>query len=325
MNGAQLLVASKVCLAIPTFRRPDLLGNLLARLGRQTFATDRPNLQVFVLDNDPEQTARRVVDAYALRFPWPLRYAPVIEPGLSAVRNYALALASPHFEFLIMIDDDEEPVERWLAELLRVQAMTAADAVLGPVVRRLAPGSPQWVADGNFFPYLGAGLPDGELLNDGYTGNSLLRVRSIEAFGLSFDRALNSAGGEDQLFFRQLLSRGGRITFAARAVATEHIPVERTTMRYLFQNAFSKGNRLAFCDLKIRPTLRTITIRLGKGVCLTLNGIAACVFWTLLRRTTPAVEALCLAARGLGMVSGLLGLRNNIYARRAVERLPSAT
>jgi succinoglycan biosynthesis protein ExoM len=140
----------RVCVAIPTYRRPDYLGALLTGL-REIAVPPGYTVSAIVLDNDAAASAQAIVAARRDAFPFALDYAVVAHPGLVSVRNAALRYAGEQsFDFLAMIDDDEVPQAQWLAELLRVHARTRADAVVGPVPSDIPAGAPRWLVRGRF-------------------------------------------------------------------------------------------------------------------------------------------------------------------------------
>ena len=138
-----------VLIAIPTFRRPEMLNQLLRGIAGIS-APHGCAVEVLVMDNDSTPGARDQVVRIAENFPFRLSYAHVEEPGLSSVRNFGLYRAR-QFDFLAMIDDDEIPQHQWLLELCNVQAATTADAVIGPVPRVLPEAAPGWLRRARFF------------------------------------------------------------------------------------------------------------------------------------------------------------------------------
>jgi succinoglycan biosynthesis protein ExoM len=303
--------STRVLIAIPTFRRPVLLSRLLRGIG-EIFTPHDCAVEVFVMDNDSAPSSRDLVERTAEGFPFPLSYAHVTEPGLSSVRNFGLQHARG-FDFLAMIDDDEVPQPQWLVELLDVQAATAADAVIGPVPRVLPDEAPRWLQGGRFFD--SPVYPDRAFVRDGYSGNCLLRVHSIERLAMAFDRTLNFAGGEDLLFFRQLVGRGGRLAYAARAVAEESVGAERATAAYILKLNFRRGNTLSLCDRHLSKRAATIVSRAIKAALLIVRGSITLLPYSLVRGRTGSVTALCDVARGLGALGGMLGYTYEAYAR----------
>jgi glycosyltransferase involved in cell wall biosynthesis len=316
--GTKRSGAQRVCVAVPTFRRPVQLAALLRELASQAVDADRYDVQFLVIDNDATPTARSVVEGGRSLFRHPVGFVHVPEPGLSVVRNAALGYAARSADFLAMIDDDEVPGPTWLAELLRVQAITGADAVIGPVPAHLPAGAPSWIRKGGFFETVHAS--DCAILDDGYSGNCLLAMPFVNALNLEFENAFNFSGGEDQLFFRTLIANGGRIVFAARAVATETIPPGRASLRYLVAREFRKGNTLTFCDLELMAAWHAKTTRIGKGAGLMTLSACRLIPRTLLHGGAGAAKSVCEAARAAGMFAGLAGYRFSAYSRARLDR-----
>jgi succinoglycan biosynthesis protein ExoM len=310
-----------VCVAVPTFRRPELLERVLGGLARLTIPAD-VDLSVVVLDNNPQPEARDAVERIRRGFPFDLTHAHVAEPGLSSVRNFALTRAREGFDFLAMIDDDEMPHHRWLAELLRVQQETLADAVVGPVPRIVPRDAPRWLREGGFFEL--PVFPDRTLIKDGYSGNCLLRVASINRLGLAFDPALNFAGGEDLLFFRQLHAAGAKLAYARRAVAEEFVGAERLSASYILKLNFRRGNTLSLCDRHLGG-VRAVAVRPLKACARIALGSAMLAPKTIRRGRSGAVAALCDIALGLGALAGLVGYTYNAYGRPGQKSPGEAT
>jgi hypothetical protein len=307
----------KVCVAIATYRRPHLLAALLRKLPDLTFRAGAPQIEVLVVDNDPEGGARPIVEQAMATMPWTVHYRNVATPGLCVVRNYAIEFAAREFDLLAMIDDDEEPAPNWLDELLRVQLQGAADAVIGPVPRTLPEAAPRWIRRGDFFPAAAFDVADGHRVKDGHTGNCLLKLDTITSLGLAFDSAMNLTGGEDVLFFRQLVAGGGCIRFAANAVATETVPLARTKARYILLVEFRSGNTLSYCDRLLGTSARASFVRLVKGLGLIGVGLVTLPARVAARQKAGAVKSACNIARGAGMLSGLVGYRVAMYKRPA--------
>jgi succinoglycan biosynthesis protein ExoM len=316
LHEAKQRTMSRVLIAIPTFRRPALLHRLLRGIA-EISTPHGCSVEVLVMDNDSTPSARDLVVGIAEHFPFPLSYAHVSEPGLSAVRNFGLERGR-RFDFLAMIDDDEIPQRQWLVELFNVQAATLGDAVIGFVPTVLPDDAPRWLRRARFFDH--PSYPDRTLIRDGYTGNCLLRMSSIERLNLAFDRALNFAGGEDLLFFRQLADRGGRLAYAAHAIAEESIGADRASAAYVIRLNFRRGNTLSLCDRRLGKGPTTIAVRGFKAGGLIARGCITLLPYTLLRGRIGSLTAMCDVARGLGALGGLFG---HVY--QGYERSNSAS
>jgi succinoglycan biosynthesis protein ExoM len=303
---------TRICIAVPTFQRVRYLRDLLAALARVA-PPPACTVSVIIVDNDPAGSARDAVAAAGATFPFALNYELVTGAGLSTVRNFVLAYARQHADELAMLDDDELPEPQWLCELHRVAQSTGADAVMGPVPALLPAGVPRWVREFREREY--PRFADGALVADGWSSNCLVRVHSTPAAGLSFDDALNFTGGEDQLFFRQLLARGGTITYAAKAIAWEILPAARRSFGFILKRSFRRGNSLAACDRRLHGDLRGLALRAAKGLAIVAIGLVRILPMAILRGRGAAVASASEIARGSGMLAGLLGVSYHAYRR----------
>jgi len=303
----------RVCVAIPTFRRPAQLESLLRGISRQEISSTY-DIDVVVFDNDSSASAAPVVESLRPVLGIQLIYVHERERGLSAVRNSALAFAEGSYEFLAMIDDDENPEPQWLAQLLEVATRTRADATFGPVRYEFPDGAPRWLKNGNFFD-LPVEAGDGEPMVTGYSGNCLLRVDSLRRFALKFDRTFDFSGGEDLLFFRQLHERGASFVFAARAQTTEGVVPKRASAGYILKLNYRRGNTLAICDVRTRPGVRSVALRALKGSLRLARGFTQLIPLSLLRGRGGALTAACDLAHGIGSIVGLFGVVYEAYGR----------
>jgi len=97
-----------VSICIATYRRPALLRATLEVLRQQGFA----DFEVVISDNDPESSARCVVDEYDARF----RYIPN-ETNVGMVKNFNRAISHARGEFVAMLADDDPPMPEFLPVL----------------------------------------------------------------------------------------------------------------------------------------------------------------------------------------------------------------
>src|SRR5579872_4472141 len=105
---------SHITICICTFRRPDMLKSLLEDLRKQE--TDgRFTFSIVIVDNDREGSARQTVSEYGSQQSFQVQY--FIEPrqNIALARNKAIEEATG--DFVVFIDDDESPIQRWLVTL----------------------------------------------------------------------------------------------------------------------------------------------------------------------------------------------------------------
>jgi succinoglycan biosynthesis protein ExoM len=225
-----------VTVCICTYRRPELLKSLLDDLRAQQ--TDGLfTYSILVVDNDVQQSAEPVVSAFAAEVSVPVEY--YVEPGqnISLARNKAVAHAKG--EFLVFIDDDENPIQRWLLTLVEACIKFNAHGALGPVHPRYEVTPPRWVVEGKFYDR--PSYPTGTVINwqRGRTGNTLLRREVFEGMDVPFRPEFRT--GEDQDFFRRVIDKGFFFIWCDEAKAYEIVPSIRWNRRFLLRRALLRG------------------------------------------------------------------------------------
>lgn len=305
-----------VAVIVPTLRRPESLERALRSLFAQAGVGDRVS-EIVVVDNDPAGSAEGGVESLREATPWPLVYVHAPRPGVATARN--AGLAATRAPLIAFLDDDEAASPGWLAELLKAQAATGADAVFGPITGR-APEARDWLK-----PYLerffGREGPDRTgLIDTPYgCGNSLM-VRATALPGPApFDVASDQAGGEDDALFAALHARGGRFGWAADAWVEEFAPAHRATLGYALARAFAYGqgpSQTAAAARDWPAVLRWMIIGAGQAV---VWGAGAAVL-TLIGNPKRA-DLYDRTARGVGKVFWMKGFEPHFYGAREVARL----
>ena len=302
-----------VTVAIPTFKRPDMLNRLLFDVRRQ--ATDLEELtggliQILVADNDPNGSARSVVANHP-----EVRYLPVMRPGIAAVR--AACLAASTGDVLQFIDDDEEPQNDWLVTMVGCWLeFRKPTAVAGSVLTKFnTPPSP-WITAGRFFDR--PRPPTGTLRQGAGAGNLLLHLPEVKRLGITFDARLGLRGGEDTLFTRQLIAAGGQIRFCREGLIYDLVTDDRNTRHWVLRRAWHHGNTSSVVSL----WGLTGPKRWSKQAWLAVSGLVRFVIGVssaAVGSVTGSVERNArgwrMAKRGLGFISGSLGHMPGEYAR----------
>jgi glycosyltransferase involved in cell wall biosynthesis len=229
--------AHHITVCVCTYRRPQLLGLLLAEL------IDQENHglfshQVVVVDNDASESAKLTVKKIAANTHVPISY--YVEPrrNIALARNKALEHAEG--DFIAFIDDDELPVRDWLLRLLKTCLETGVDGVLGPVVPRYEVEPPLWVEKGRLYhrPRHETGVLIGR--SEGRTGNLLFR-RSLLRREVALFRPQFGSGGEDRDVFARWMDAGHRFAWCDEAVAYEAVPAIRWKPSFLIRRALLRG------------------------------------------------------------------------------------
>jgi glycosyltransferase involved in cell wall biosynthesis len=226
-----------ISVCICTYKRPDLLRRLLIALGKQQTAGTL-TFSVVVADNDSARSAETIVAEFASQSPGQFSYCCEPVQNIALVRNRAIENARG--EFVAFIDDDEFPVETWLAELLASAGKYGASGVLGPVRPHFDAPPPSWLLKGRFCER--PEHPTGTKLawTQCRTGNVLFRRSILPADAPPF-RSQFGTGGEDVDFFQRMTSAGATFVWCNEAVAYETVPPSRWTRKYALQRALLRG------------------------------------------------------------------------------------
>ena len=300
----------KVDIAIATYRRPRGLARLLGGLERLRFPAGTPDLRVIVVDNDAGGSARAVCEQAEDWLELPVLHRVEKRRGIPQARNAAVAAALERAEFLAFIDDDEVPSPLWLAELLRVQAATGADAVTGPCEPLFEEPVARWIERGEFFAR--PRHATGARLDQAFTHNVLVRTRALAEFASPFDERMALSGGSDVEFFRRFAGRGHPIVWADEARVFEWVPRSRANARWILARAFRVGTSSAFVDRHRRERPVGAARLLAHGGWCIAKGATLLPVGALCGRA-GAVRALRLAAFGAGRLSGLAGIHREEY------------
>jgi len=239
-----------ICVCICTFKRLPFLRRLLIALAAQE--TDGLfTYSVVVADNDREQSAKRVVDEWAVESI--LRVSYCVEPrrNIALTRNKAIDHANG--DFIAFIDDDEWPTKRWLLTLFTACRDYKVDGALGPVKPHFDETPPTWVVDGKFYDR--PSYPTGFVIDwrKGRTGNVLLKAGVFDGETAPFRPEF--LAGEDQDFFRRMIDKGHRFVWCHEALAYETVPSIRWNRAFMVRRALLRGGMSL-----VHPTARMTAI-----------------------------------------------------------------
>ena len=298
----------KLTAAICTYKRNEPLALLLGRLAelgqndRELYA-----LGVVVVDDSADQQARELVLSFAERFERGVEYRHSGKRNISIARNLVLQTAADGgADWIAMTDDDCEPSDEWLSELLRVQREYGADIVTGPLFRRAPDDAPNWLKTQPFLNVTAFQAETGTELGHAFTNNSMIPGSLFrDRQDLRFDPKFGRIGGEDMVFYRQVAKEGYRIIFAREAAVYENEDADRLTLGYQMRRHYWIGNS------STRTMLKGGASNVRMAVHSTATAVRACKrpVARVLRREPPqllyCVAQLCEAA---GKLVGTLGV-----------------
>ena len=299
-----------VAVCILTYHRPEGLRAALQGIGALQ-PPDGAEVEVIVVDNDPDGSGRPVVTEEAARMAWPVRYEVEPRRGIAQGRNAAAAAAlSGGADVVAFIDDDECPEPAWLAELLEARRRTGAAVVTGPVLPVFDPPPPPWVVAGRFFDR--PRFADLAPIPYARTSNVLVDAALLRSPWPPFDERFGLTGGEDTHFFLRVRLAGARLVWADRAIVTEVVPPSRISTRWLLRRAYRRGNTLSLCLRDLQDSWPRRARRVAASLRHVLGGLgrAATSIWG---GRAAAVRGASQVAYGCGLATGLLGIRYDEY------------
>jgi len=298
----------RIGICINTFRRPEGVLTLVGAVSRQKFSRiEKPSILLSVVSNEDDPVLQKLVEDNDVFF------SVELERSIPKTRNRASRKAlDAGVDFLVYIDDDEEPAIDWLENLIVCQSEFNADVVYGAVDPRIVEKSYVGIADASYFCY--PRYPRGEGLSHAYTHNVLLRAQVFEEVG-AFDERWGLNGGDDTAFFSNAVALGFKIVACPEAVVVERIESERTTLSYLCRRSFRHGNSEALLEV-YGPSKRGGRFRCGMfGVAMLLKRLFVFIVAALTFCNSRWVNGLLRICFALGLVLGSLGFRYEIYRR----------
>ncbi len=299
---------NKIIIAIPTYKRPEMLKKLL--LSIKDCNIDKSiigEIRIIVVDNDIEKSAEDSVKNLLLESPeiQNVVYHNFSEKGLSKVRNEMLRKAFElNPDFIVFIDDDEFVSKDWLNELVKTIIINNADIARGPAFVVMAEDTPDYISC--WFDR--ENYPNNSELHTLTSGNLIMRRTSLQKFGIWFDNRFNTTGSEDSFFGIQLLKKGAKIFWAAKAIAYETIPEQRTNLDWLMKRNYRVAGTFTYI-LKVEKENLKLIKKAIVSLAYVLIGLITMILAVLpIKRRYWGIFKL---SEGLG---GIAGLGNKIYS-----------
>lgn len=210
-------MAPRFSVVIPTCRRTEALGRLLARLEPQRQEVSPGNYEVVVSDDDPEQSAARELK------PQHPQVTFVRGPGRGPAANRNRGASHATGEWIVFTDDDCEPEDGWLRAIADAASAGPVDVIEGKIV---APTGQKSIFK-----------RDVENLHGGVFWSANLAIRRDVFMALGgFDEDFGQAGGEDMELAHRFRVNGLRTLFCEEALV--YHPSHVMTWRGVLELAF---------------------------------------------------------------------------------------
>jgi len=230
-DGIQKCIVIAVC----TKQRPEMLKRCLESLVQQESKANWI-VKIIVIENDEQQTSRSTVETLAHHSKYKVFYFQETDPGIPQARNRAIVEALKlKCNYLGFIDDDETAGADWINGLVNAIEHYDAEVIQGRVIYEYPP-------DDIWRPYREDKYSnkryEGKALHSAATNNvaisALLFAGTNDTEGLRFDKNMRFTGGSDTDFFNRVRLNGGRIIYTENAIVRETVPIERCSLKWLF-------------------------------------------------------------------------------------------
>lgn len=300
-------IVCSVCIA--TFKRPKLLKKLIRSLFEQK-EIDDIKLEIIIIDNDIEKSAKEIVDEFSARTSIAISYYEQPVQNISLTRNKALDKSSGHY--IAIIDDDETADEFWIRNLIDALVRYNADAVFGYVIPIFPLNIPDWLQQREIY-FLPMGKT-GDFPLGFYTTNCIIRANHIRENNLRFDPEYGLTGGEDRVFFDMLLyEHNFKFVVCREALTYEIIPTHRAKLKFIFHRFVQKGNNYAriITNSKSRKCQHKVSFLVVKSLLgIAYYSLLLLILLPLKRKWIFSVIGLAL---NIGKLSALFKLKFFIY------------
>jgi len=245
-----------ISVCICTFRRTSVCETIES-IARQKLDPEI-RVQVIVVDNDVEPSARSYVEDTAARFEdLDLTYVHAPARNISIARNACVDTATG--EWIAFIDDDEIATEHWLQKHYETAVRDDLDLAFGPVVSVYPDHTPEWIREIDLHSI---SVGDRRPILTGHTSNAFFKRTHPAIRGLRFSEDRGRSGGEDTQFFHQCFLGGAKIDETKEAVVYEPVHDNRLTLDWLVKNKFRSGITYGKVVVYNRNLLRSL-VKLG--------------------------------------------------------------
>lgn len=241
----------KILISICTYQRKNMLLRALNKI-RELKPVEDAKVEVLIVDNDKNLSAKEIVEKTAKDFPYLIHYRVEEERGLSPARNKVLKSALElEADYIACFDDDDSPDENWLFALWEFEKTMRSKKgksviVTGPAFSRFDKNYPKYITM-NFRTK--TTKKTGQLRHTAATGNVLIPIEVVknEVF---FDEQYKFMGGEDGEFFQKAQTHGFEIYWCNEAIIYENITEEKANIKRILNRYFYNGFSNVFFELK---------------------------------------------------------------------------
>lgn len=230
-----------ITIVIPTYRRLDMLAELLEKVCAQIALAPQP-VDAIVVDNCPDGSARKLVHNF-INSSSAIEYLHQPISGVVHARNAGTTAATG--EYILFLDDDEVPAEGWLAGFLKManQGVALGFGRIKPRFEQ-APAHETKAILNKLFSRDYAVESGTDITRHHVelgTGNALFHKATCLGNIPPFDLRFNRSGGEDIWLIKSLSEKGLPLVWVPEGLVEELVPKDRMSVGYLQSRRFTHG------------------------------------------------------------------------------------
>ena len=299
-----------IAVCIITYKRPIFLRQCIT-----TLLIQKPDFDLYIIDNDKNLSAKRVIDFMQHDSHIKLNYVIEKNKGIPFARNKAVKIVKSKYKYLTFIDDDEGADKLWLLNLYKAIKEYDADIIAGPVFGSFKNNTPRIIKSGNFLRIKRKKYIDGQLIKSCGTGNIIIKNKIFKKYPKPFNEKFENTGGSDAYFFEQVSKEGYTIKWCANAIVYEKYAEDRLSLRWNLMRSYRIGNSKCF-GLKLRRKYVKIIFKIFLSIfelALITFLIPLCLMIYLLGYKKLFIILIKTTMRTLGFCIGVLGHRYQDY------------
>jgi len=306
----------KIIVNICTYKRPQMLKACLDSLMYQAIPAVWI-VEILIVDNDANQTARAFIESYQLSSAIPIHYFCEMSQGVSFARNRCCEESlAKSANWLLFMDDDETADPNWFMAYHVAMQKFEGDVYSGPV---------RYIFPNDFSDWLGnkgdSETPDGTFKKRASTNNALVNRKVLEPSGynLRFDNNLAYTGGEDTDFFIRYEKMGGKIIHVRQAIVEEKVTQNRLTISWRLKRQFSSSTNRVYVNKKIMGSSKAVMLALSAFLRHSIEGclglLASPIFMIKGKNVFKRkyYHALRHWAKGIGSLIGIFNMQPQPY------------
>ena len=239
-----------IAISLCTCKRPKMLEKALKSLETISIP-ENIIIEVLVVDNDKNQSAKEIVFAYQKNSRYEVHYHTEPKRGLSFARNKVLEEAAKlGASHILFFDDDEYLATDCLKSHIDFYNENEnAIIISGPTINVFAPNTPNYIMKNIVFTQTTT-KQHKNIRKTCAAGNVFFPISLYTKFGIKFSEEYVFMGGEDGDFFGRASKAGFTIVWNSNAIIYEEVPKARTTPEYIFKKCYYNGYAGAFNRIK---------------------------------------------------------------------------